>query len=270
MKRLPRRIRFLAAFFVVLLGVFWGVVNAKLGSVKFESSRHEPLSHLLIVGLDARPGGDKGLPDTLMLLDLGTGEFEQIPRNWQFSLLDPDAHLVTKYLGIEACEPFCSIQAVYAFSKLGLEPPITEDKSLDTLARIVESEYRLPSVAVLAFDLTWAYSFFARVAPVTFELGEAVPVGGSMIDDGYSGVKRMIEPGLRQFYGGDLYWIARARFGTSNEDRMRRQTELVEAIRHQKNLVEIISAGWGAQGFFATDLQITELLRLATVTNPSN
>lgn len=269
MKKPSTVIRLLAAFLALLSVVLWGVVSAKLDSIKFESSRQKSPSHLLIVGLDARPGGDKGLPDTLMLMDLETGGLEQIPRNWQFSHLDPDVNLVSMYLGIQSCEPLCGIQGVYAFSKIGQEPPISESKSLDTLARTIEREYGLSSVAIVAFDLTWAYSFFTRIAPLTLELSEAVPVGGAITADGYSGVRRTIEPGAREFFGGDLYWIARARYGTSNEDRMRRQTELVEAILRQKNLLDITSAAWGAKGFLVSDIQMLELLRLVTFTIPT-
>lgn len=237
------------------------LVSSKLETVHFETARSTSPSHVLLVALDARPGGDSGLPDTLLLLDLKSGSYEQIPRDWTLSLAGGSEPLVQKHLGIENCAPFCGIQGVYAYSKLGTTKPESEEIALDSLRSVIEREYQIPSLAVVAFDLTWAYSFLARIAPVTLDIEEPIPVGGTQTSEGYVDVKRLIEPGTGTFYGGDLYWIARSRFGSNNEERMQRQISLLAAIIKQKPKVDILAAAWGAQGLVLTDLNGLEAAR---------
>ena len=258
--------------FLVVLALFIGsmavALSAKLNSVQFQSSRTGAATHLLIVALDARPGGDSGLPDSLVLLDLSSGQYSHIPRNWSFSLIEPSVTLVEKYLGQQNCQPFCGIQGVYAFSKVGIEASLSEVAALDALARVVETEYGLQNVAVSAFDLTWAYSFLSRVSPLQLDLREPIPVGGTQTSFGYEGVKRFIEPGLRDYYGGDLYWIARARFGSNNESRMDRQLQILNAILQQRTWLEVTLAAWGAKGFVLTDIQLSEISNLLSAYQP--
>jgi hypothetical protein len=265
---LARTLLSMATVFALAVGAISILVLPKLETIHFESARGTSPSHVLLVALDARPGGDSGLPDTLLLIDLDSGSYTQIPRDWTYSLDADSESLVQKHLGMKNCAPFCGIQGVYAYSKLGTTKPKSEEIALDSIRSVIEAEYQIPSLAVVAFDLTWAYSFLARIAPVTLEITESIPVGGTQTSEGYGDVKRLIEPGLGTFYGGDLYWIARARFGSSNEDRMQRQISLFEAIIEQKTRADIFSAAWGAKGLVLTDLNGLEVVRALLAYQP--
>lgn len=257
---------------LLILGLLVGSaitsLSSKLEKINFDTSRSGSPSHVVLIALDSRPGGDIGLPDALVLFDLGTGSYQQIPRNWTYSLEEPSVTLVKKYLGRDKCAPFCGIQGVYAFSRADLHDSPPEPPALDALARVIESEFQLESLAVVAFDLNWAYSFLTRIAPVEIQIDKEIPVGGVQTSEGYVGVKREIERGRSQYYGDDLYWIARSRHGTSDADRMGRQLRIISAISEQKSLDQILVASWTARGTFLTDLQFFEMVDIARTHQP--
>ena len=263
-----RKLLFISlAFAVVSVLSLLGSMASNLADHQISLERQIPASHVLVVALDSRTPEDAGLPDSLILLNLEDGSMESIPRDWQWSRIAPAKTLVEKHLGIGNCSPFCSIQGVYALSKLGQIGKASEEYALRKLVEVIRQEYEIPSLGVAVFDLTWAYSFLHKIGKVEVKISERLPVGGKDSNGSYTDIKRFLEPGPQSLEGEDLYWFARARQGSSNESRMLRQTELLSEIYSQFNSLDIIQAILSAKGRMYTDLSLWESIRLAT-TNP--
>lgn len=253
----------LIAFLLVATGGLLAI-NQRLQSIHEPTLRLNEPTHLLLVALDSRWPGEGGLPDALILLDLETGNFSSIPRDWRDSNLEPETSLVEKYLGLISCEPFCGIQGVYGFGQLPDSRSEATPLGLAKLARTVKHELQLGSVAFISFDLTWAYSFLTRLGALEVHVSEPVPVGGVRVSGTYQGVERYIRSGTSQLEGEDLFWVARARFGSSNADRIARQEALIESALSQKSAAQLVRAAWGARGYLATDLTLSETLFIAS------
>jgi anionic cell wall polymer biosynthesis LytR-Cps2A-Psr (LCP) family protein len=260
-----KRFWILGAALAGLLGLV-AVVSMPLvsfwNSTQMASSRVLPATHLLIVALDARGGEDAGLPDSLILIDIDSGERQSIPRNWTESRIEPGVNIVEKHLGLDRCEPFCTIQGVYAYGGALQKNAKDEYMGLEIMRSVIQQEYSVESVALAVFDLTWAYSFLRRVGPIELQIQEPIPVGGLSLKGKYGQVERYLPTGTRNLEGDELYWFARARFGSDNEDRMRRQQYLLSALLSQKGWGSLLDAAVNAKGRVATDLNLREVLAL--------
>jgi anionic cell wall polymer biosynthesis LytR-Cps2A-Psr (LCP) family protein len=259
-----KRFWILGAASAVLLVLFSFIslpVVSFWNSTQMVSSRVLPATHLLIVALDARGGEDAGLPDSLILIDIDSGERLSIPRNWTESRIEPGVNLVEKYLGLDSCEPFCTIQGVYAYGGALQKNPEGEYMGLEVMRSVIQEEYAAESVAVAVFDLTWAYSFLHNIGPLELKVLEPIPVGGLSLNGEYKGVERFIPSGRQLLQGEDLYWFARARFSSSNEDRMRRQEVLIQAVLNSKNIFELVSSAAASKGKVFSDLRISEVIQ---------
>lgn len=257
-KRLPVSIAVLTIPLLVLTATLQG----SLGGRQISLDREGQASHVLMVALDSRGTSDSGLPDSLVLLDLDGGSIESIPRDWSKSLIAPSKSIVDYHLDIQMCEPFCSIQGVYAFAKLNQSGSSGEANALKKLGEVVSREYGIPNLGIIVFDLNWAYSFLHRIGDVSLRISQPIPVGGRDANGIYLDVERYIEPGYRLLSGDDLYWYARARHGSSNESRMERQLAVVSGISKQKNFLTIALAAIQAVGYAKTDLDAVEITKL--------
>lgn len=225
-----------------------------------------PVQQILLVAFDSQTSLETGRPDSLFIWHLETGKLTSVPRDLSVSI--DGIPLVTKHLGISDCAPACSIQDVYLFSILEhYRSPSAKSIALQRLRDAIAYEYRIATPAVITFDLTWAYSALTRIGPVEVDVNSPVPVGGIYLN-GYQGVERYLPTGKQKLAGQDLYWFARARFGTSNSDRIDRQANLLKAIMQQKNKIELASAVMASRGEFQTDLAWFELPRLFLVPTP--
>jgi len=233
-----------------------------------ESNRDGRPTHILLVGIDSRDSKDAGLPDSLTLINLEQETLLPISRSWEYSIIEQGEKLVPFYLGVETCEPFCGVKGLYAFSKLGELENNSDSQALDTLARVVEREYSIPSLAFVAFDLARAQGILSNLAPIEVSIAKPVPVGGQVIDGKYTDIRRYIPLGKKSLGGEDAFWFARARHGTSNNDRIARQMALVEAIAQQKSFPQIAFATLASSGMLMTDLTIWETASIAVYFQP--
>lgn len=248
---------------ILLIGLAAPFIQ-KHRSVHLESLRKGTPSHVLLVALDSRGAADAGLPDSIVLIDLKTRTAQSIPRDWKYSKLEQGQSLTQKYAHVDNCEPFCGIEGVYAFNMSSPGSGIAD--GLNGLARAIEKEYGLASVAYISFDLTWAHSFLSAIAPIQIDVRQPVPVGGKSKGGNYGDVEYYISPIIQDLSGKDLYWFARARFGSSNENRMERQLALLKEIRSQRDLFEIAYAALKAKGNLWTDLELNELPSAVAIT----
>ncbi len=246
----------IAVSLVILITLF-----ARFASHQISLERESLASHVLILVLDSRNPDDAGLPDSLTIMNLTNGSIQSIPRDWQLSRMEPSKSLVEKHLGIKTCDPFCTIQGVYAFTKLNSPGSSKEELALGKLVDVIEFEYQIPSLGIIVMDLNWVFSFLHRIGKVQLKVKEPIPVGGIDVNGTYYGVERYLSRGLAELKGEDLYWFARARFGSSNESRMARQRELISAISQQINLPSLSVAALSAKGQIKLDLDPGEVIR---------
>lgn len=246
----------------MLFATVFFVADSNFSSIRYKSVRESPVTAVLIVGLDARSSDDLGLPDSLTLFDIERGSFISIPRSWEISRLGSGEKLVSKYLNVWNCEPFCNIQGIYAYANVDSASGYEKDARLETLRSVVESEYQVKSLAVVAFDLDWAKSFLNNLGSIKVNVEEPIPIGGKPLNGLLVKVESFIPVGMRNLSPKEAFWFARARFGSSNEARMKRQLTLIKSIVNQKSKVDLILAWQGAEGYFRSDLDGLEALRL--------
>jgi len=249
---------------VVALAAYLAAVATWLDSKSYQSSRISPPTHVLLVGLDTRPNEVGGLPDALILVDLRTMTTESIPRDWETSIIQPKVPLVQKYFGVQDCQTFCGIVGIFVVPQLevGKDPDLLKAAGLESLRRVVGTEYGLTDVAVVAVDLAWAKSYFGHLGPIKIAVKEPIPVGGKLLNGELTDIVRSIPPGFQSLSGPDLYWFARAREGTSNENRMDRHLQLVGEMLAQRTQFELLSTALKAKGYALTDLDFKDLVAI--------
>lgn len=263
--------RWLATLFLVCLALLFSYSWAK-GQLQQHSvltSRSGNPTHLLLLGLDSRPGADNGVPDSLVVIDLQTGEIQNIPRNWSSSN-SSGRTLAHEHLGVEECEPFCSIQGVYMLSQLPSETrgAMTKPEAMNKTREVIESEYGFPSLAFVVYDLNWAWSFFNELEPVTVAIDSPIPVGGRNLGEVYGDVEYWLPTSTRALTGEEMFWFGRARFQSSNTERMERQVSLLVEILSQRSKAEIVFAALQAKGMLLTDLTLDEIVKLGLLPAP--
>jgi anionic cell wall polymer biosynthesis LytR-Cps2A-Psr (LCP) family protein len=240
----------------------WGTVTSWQSTHKIQSDRYGEAEAVLVVALDTRNDGTGGLPDTLMLVDIKTGSLESISREWTYSLLSPKQTLVEKYLGQQDCQVFCGVHGLFMYSQVADGGQSGALGALEFLRVTIASEYGLDNFAIVSFDLAWAKSFLKCIAPLELVVKAPIPVGGKPINGTLTEFSSYIPAGSAPLEGNDLFWFARARFGTSNSDRIQRQEVLVREILKQKSTWELATCGFTVQEFLVTDLKALEVLRL--------
>lgn len=247
----------------ILLGALFAAYVAK--GHEYSSARLRQPDWLLIIGIDSRNESDRGLPDALMLKDLTTGKIQSISRTWKKSLLEPSRSLVERYLAITDCEPFCNVQGVYAYSAQSGDIRTDAIQGVENLRNLIEKEYKLTSVAVVAFDLQWAKSFLGHIGGVQVNVRDVIRKGGRLVDGRLQKFNGTILTGTQKLNGDDLFWYSRSRYGSDNPARMGRQEEVFRELLSQKTKAELIAAGLQASGMLITDLDLSELANVLRV-----
>lgn len=259
-----RRLTIAAASFAIVSALLVMMINAigTIGSFGYSSSRTDAPSDVLLVGLDNRSSTDKGLPDSLTLIHLENRKITSISREWTFSNLDKSRTLVSKYLGPIECEPFCNIQGLYAYSQLSSGVVKPNLRALEVLRTVVETEYEIPSLAVVAFDLAWAKSFLNNLGGLQVDVKEPVFIGGNGQNGNPKDFRGTLALGRQTLSGDQLFWYVRSRFETSNNSRMARQRSLIAMIREQKSGFDFVTAAFNARGYLVSDLSLVEFFAL--------
>ena len=252
----------LTGLILLTLTTTFFVIDGTFGPSRYSSARDGYPTDLLIVGLDARSKNDAGLPDSLTLYNLELSTFTAIPRSWEISRFGNREKLVRKYLGVWNCEPFCNIQGIYAYGNPDDGSQLEKDGRLEALRFVVEREYQIKSLGVVAFDLEWAESFLNNLGNIKINVEEPIPIGGIPLNGQLVEVTGYIPSGMQNLIPNESYWFARARFGSSNEDRMKRQLRLIRSILNQKTKADLLMAWRDAQGYSRTDLNGFESLSL--------
>lgn len=236
-----------------------------LNKTALDHHRQGIFDSIFVVALDSRNDGTGGLPDSLLLVNSRDGKTESIPRDWVLSKLEPKIPLVQKYLGLENCSFYCGIQGIYSNYVAAHGGQGVEEEALLFLRDVVAAEYEIPKPALVVMDLAWARSFLGCIDSLKMNVSQRIPMGGTSLDGTLTKISKYIEPGQRTIDGQEMFWYARARFGSSDEDRTRRQRILLHEILKQKSTFEILKCGFLSEGFIRQDLKIDELPQLINV-----
>jgi hypothetical protein len=199
-----------------------------------------------------------------------TQTFESLDRGWTFSRLKPETSLVESYLGVSDCRTFCGIQGVYAQSFLSSWGQGTRESAIEMLREVTATEYGLDNLALVAFDLEWSKSFFKCLGPIELEVRDRIPIGGQLVNGQLQNFRGYLEPGRRLLSPNQVFWFARAREGSSNASRMRRQEAIVESILNDSSRTEVLNCVYEAAGYLVFDFSSKDLgLLLGTLLKSS-
>lgn len=224
----------------------------------FGASRSD---HLLLVGIDSWSGYPNGLPDMLLIFDLDSGEMRSIPRSTN---LGKPSELDLGELGDAFCQEFCTVQNVYSAAAAGnaYSNGISR-KGVLAATDALASHENLDSLSFIAFDLIYARSLLNRLGEVELKDFPSVWVGPTMQGEKIAESGYQLDETKAILAGDDLYWFARSRHQSSEDDRSLRQELVIRAILEQKNLFEITSAALTAKGEMHTNLAVAQLLDFA-------
>ena len=223
-------------------------ISSWFASHSYLSNRKSLPADLLIIALDNRSATDHGLPDSLTLYNLKSHKTRSISRAWALSKIDSSKNLVAKYLGPIDCEPFCNVQGLFAYSQLMAGDSDPQTYAVEKLRQVIQSEYQIPSLAVLAFDLTWARNFLFGVGPLEINVTEPIYIGGNGQNSKVTDFKGKLKLGKQTLRGEQLFWYARSRFQSNNEARMARQLNLLNQLTHQKTSIRLFAEVIDNQG----------------------
>jgi anionic cell wall polymer biosynthesis LytR-Cps2A-Psr (LCP) family protein len=215
-------------------------VSNLASGTSMSSSRNEKPDAVLVVGFDTRGDGTGSLPDAFVVLTETKDENFSIARDWTYSKLEPNRSLVEKYLDVEKCVLFCGLQGIYVHSLLE-EPNLNPEAALDMVRSVVEEEYGLSNLGIIAIGMNFARSFLKCIAPIELNVETLIPIGGTPMNGKLTDIDEYVQPGTQQLSGRQLFWYGRARWGSSNEERMARQLRIVKSVQSQKNPFQILS-----------------------------
>lgn len=245
-------VSFMSALVIALL--LQTQVAERLGISVSWVSESSPTHILLVVNDDF---GDNSFPrpDSMTLISIGDSnriEFTPILRDWKYSIGEPQRTLSEKYFGVADCDPYCELKDLAVRAAIGESPSGGVSHQSRFSANVIATELGIVSIRVVEVTPEFVLSVLEPLGSFELEIVEPIPVGGKWIDEQMIDVRYYIEPGIRQLSAEDAIWVARARWGSSNEDRVRRQMELVSAILNQKSGLAIMSAGLSSTGLETT------------------
>ena len=213
----------------------------------------EAPSHLLLIVTDDFGGNFAPRPDSMTLIDLSQVDqisLTPILRDWTQSLSEPSQSLALKHFELSDCEPYCELKDLVA--RIALEEGGIEfgglSKASELVSTVISKELEIENLATIELNPSMLAEFLERLGPLEVEVKEPIPVGGLWVDERMTQVRYYIPAGLRILGAEEAVWYARARWGSSNEDRTRRQLELIQAAAEQYPSSEIALALFGGAG----------------------
>ena len=180
--------------------------------------------------------------DELLAVDTKTGDtvLISVPRNLQKVPFPADNPLKKVYPNGFDCGNECLMDAVWeeAATKNRDKFPADEaNPGLNTTREVVQEIVGLPIDYTTVVDLSGFTKLVDAMGGVTMNVPTRIPIGG-VIRNGYvvpGSITDWIEPGYQRLNGHQALWYSRSRATTSDDDRMRRQRCMVNALVSQSN-----------------------------------
>lgn len=239
-----------------------GVLNSMFKRESFNAEA------IVLIGSDYVDGSSAPRPDSLTAVKFSGPSLDLS------SFLRSETHsditgetLALSYAGIEDCAPYCELKDLSGRVHLESDEKLSPSgifASTDFASNVVASELDLGSVGTIQITMETVKEVVENLGGVEIDVKEPIPVGGVWQSGGLKNIRYYIEPGTQLLSGEDAKWYARARWGSSNEDRVSRQLELIAAIRSQYSDYEIAVAILRSDSV-RTDLTRMELIEILRV-----
>jgi hypothetical protein len=223
----------------------------------------EPASHFLLVVNDDFGNNALPRPDSMTIFEVSGDEVIVTPvlRDWKQSRVKPDQTLALKHFGISDCEPYCELKDLVA--RLALERPAQVGISVqaELAAEVIAAELNLRQLRVVEVSPGTIERVLEQLAPIEVTVENPIPVGGKWVDERMIEIRYWIPAGEQSLGTEEALWFARARWTSSNEDRVSRQMTLIQAAVSQHGGQAVLSAVLGARGV-TTNLKSADLFSI--------
>ena len=209
--------------------------------------------NILLLGGDA--GADRmGLrPDSISVvsIDATTGQATTIslPRNLENAPFSAGSSLGALYPegygSIDGCDvSACMLNSIFTEAELKRPeyyPNATAEGSSPGIQATLEAAQGITGLTIQYFvliDMQGFSDLIDALGGVDINVKNRVPVH---TDETFSKVLFWFEPGMQHMDGYHALWFARSRHGTSDYDRMQRQTQMQEALLAQASPANVLS-----------------------------
>ncbi|WP_196844400.1 LCP family protein [Cryobacterium sp. CAN_C3] len=209
--------------------------------------------NILLLGGDAGADRDGLRPDSISVvsIDASTGQATTIslPRNLEdvpFSKGSALGKLYPKgYGSIDGCDvSACMLNSIYTEAELKrsfLYPDAVAQGSNPGIQATLEAAQGITGLTIQYFvliDMQGFSDLIDALGGVDIDVKNRVPVH---TDETFTKVLFWFEPGMQHMDGYHALWFARSRHGTSDYDRMQRQTQMQEALLAQASPANVLA-----------------------------
>lgn len=208
-----------------------------------------PRVNVLLLGSDAGPDRFAVRTDSIIVasIDTRTGDTAliSIPRNLQKVPFPKDNPLHKLYPKGFDCGTECLMDAVWTEAGVNhkdLFPKDEKNPGLNTTREVVSQITGLGIDYTTVIDLKGFSQLVDAMGGVEVNVTQRLPMGGTVTNGQVNvrNVERWLEPGRQKLDGYEALWYSRSRATTSDDDRMKRQRCMVNALVGQSNPVAML------------------------------
>jgi len=221
----------------------------------FDSGEYEePVDgryNILLLGGDAGPDRMGLRPDSISVasVDAETGDTSiiGIPRNMEFIQFSEGSPLYGPFPNGYDCGDDCLISYLYTYGQEHPElyPNAEAEGSLPGIEAMRDAVSGVVGLTIqyyVLIDMQGFDDLIDALGGVVIDVKERQPIGGDEDARGNPiNVEGWVEVGERRLSGWSALWYARARHGTNDYDRMKRQRDVQEAILRQFEPANVLS-----------------------------
>ena len=209
--------------------------------------------NILLLGGDAGADRDGLRPDSLSVvsIDAATGQATTIslPRNLEDVPFSAGSSLGALYPegygSIDGCDvSACMLNSIFTEAELKRPeyyPNAVAEGSSPGIQATLEAAQGITGLTIqyyVLIDMQGFSDLIDALGGVDIDVQNRVPVHS---DDTWTDVLFWFEPGVQHMDGYHALWFARSRHGTSDYDRMQRQTQLQEALLAQASPANVLA-----------------------------
>jgi LCP family protein required for cell wall assembly len=234
--------------------VVTGAARSLLGEVFGGTKMADPIDgryNLLLLGGDAGKHRVGLRPDSISVVSIdaatGAATVIGIPRNLQRVQFSEDSPLYGPFPNGYDCGPDCLVSYLYTYGEEHPElyPKAEKEHSnpgIEAMRDAIEGVVGLQLQYYVLIDMEGFSDLIDALGGIDIDSTGRYPLGG---DEGPNGepinVDGWIEPGEQHMNGHTALWYARARHGTTDYDRMKRQRQVQEAILTQFDPANVLT-----------------------------
>ena len=209
--------------------------------------------NVLLLGGDAGADRDGLRPDSLSVvsIDATTGQATTIslPRNLEDAPFSSGSSLGALYPegygSIDGCDvSACMLNSIFTEAELKRPeyyPNAVAEGSSPGIQATLEAAQGITGLTIqyyVLIDMQGFSDLIDALGGVDIDVQNRVPVH---TDESFTRVLFWFEPGLQHMDGYHALWFARSRHGTSDYDRMQRQTQMQEALLAQASPANVLT-----------------------------